>query len=111
MYNKYLIEKFYYAFLHFIGSGRSPVERAKYNAARPLSILGGVSDQEIRMLQTARGALAKTQLCWFWLSEFLTREYEDGAHGALLSRCMQFLSDGMLSYNEARKIMFNPFPL
>merc|ERR1739848_548403 len=58
----------------------------------------------------ARGPLAKTQLCFGWLSEFALREIGQEAHGALLSRCMQFLSDGMSGYNDCRKIMFNPFP-
>ena len=105
------LEGSYYAVLYFLGQGYSPEERANYNVARPLPVLGGGSDAEIQMLQIARGPLAKTQLCFGWLSEFSVREYDEGAHGALLSRCMQFLSDGMLSYNDSRKIMFNPFPL
>ena len=105
------LEGWCYAFLFFLGQGRSPQERARYNVARPLPVLGGVSDGEIQQLQIARGPLAKTQLCFGWLSEFANREYEETGHGALLSRCMQFLSDGMLSYNDCRKIMFNPFPL
>ena len=105
------LERYWFAWLYFLGQGRSPAERTRYNAARPMSVLGGVSDAEIQMLQVARGPLAKTQLCFFWLSEFAVREYDEGAHGALISRCMQFLSDGMTGYNDARKIMFNPFPL
>jgi hypothetical protein len=106
------LEGIFYAFLYFLGQGRSPSERAKYNLARPLPVLGGISDAEIQMLQMARGPLAKTQLCFGWLSEFTIRELENGGtHGALLSRCMQFLSDGMGAYNDCRKIMFNPFPL
>jgi len=104
-------EGWLYAILYFFGQGRSPSERAKYNVARPLPVLGGVSDAEIQMLQMARGPLAKTQLCFGWLSEFAIREYDETSHGALLSRCMQFLSDGMSAYNDCRKIMFNPFPL
>ena len=77
---------------------------------RPLPVLGGVSDAEIHMLQLARGPLAKTQLCWSWLSEFINRESNEGSTGncgqALFSRVNQFLSDGMLNYNDARKIMF-----
>jgi hypothetical protein len=105
------LESYWFAWLYFLGQGRSPAERTRYNAARPISVLGGVSNAEIQMLQMARGPLAKTQLCFFWLSEFAVREYEEGAQGALISRCMQFLSDGMTGYNDARKIMFNPFPL
>jgi hypothetical protein len=46
------------------------------------------------MLQMAQGPLAKTQLCFLFclISEFAVRECEDGARGALISRCMQFLS-------------------
>ena len=99
---------------NFIGVGRSDEERTKYNAARPLPVLGGVSDAEIRFLQTARGPYAKTQLCWFWLSEFVTREHLAGSTGAvgppIISRIIQFLGDGMIYYNHARKITFIPFP-
>lgn len=104
------LEAWLFAILYFLGQGRSPSERAKYNVARPLPVLGGVSDAEIQMLQMARGPLAKTQLCFGWISEFAIRELEEGSHPALLSRCMQFLSDGMMAYNDSRKIMFNPFP-
>ena len=104
------LEGYFYKVLYFLGATRSPSERAKYNIARPLPVLGGVSDAEIQMLKMARGPLAKTQLCWQWLSELAIREHAD-LHGALLSRAMQFMSDGMVAYNDCRKIMFNPFPL
>lgn len=62
----------------------------------------------------ARGPLAKTQLCLYWLSEFVIREHLNGSTGKvgppIISRIVQFLSDGMLFYNSARKIMFIPFP-
>lgn len=100
--------------LYFFGMGRSPVERTKHNAARPLSVLGGASDAEIRFLQMARGPYAKTQLCWTWLSELIMREHLAGTLGAIgppiVSRVNQFLSDGMTFYNHARKIMATPFP-
>ena len=51
--------------LYFLGMSRSPEERTRYNAARPLPVLGGVSDAEIKFLQMARGPSAKTQLCWY----------------------------------------------
>ena len=104
------LEGWLYAFLYFLGQGRSTSERARYNIARPLPVLGGVSDAEIQMLQMSRGPFAKTQLCFGWLSELAVREH-GAEHGALLSRCMQFLSDGMMAYNDCRKVMFNPFPL
>lgn len=72
------------------------------------------SDAEIRFLQMARGASAKTQLCWYWLSEFVIREHLNGSTGKvgppIISRIIQFLGDGMIYYNHARKIMFIPFP-
>jgi hypothetical protein len=77
-------------------------------------VLGGVSDNEIAFLQRARGPYAKTQLCWFWLSEFVIREHLAGSLGnvgpPIISRIVQFLSDGMKHYNEARKITSIPFP-
>lgn len=72
------------------------------------------SDAEIRFLQMARGPSAKTQLCWYWLTEFVIREHLNGSTGKvgppIISRVIQFLSDGMIFYNHARKIMFIPFP-
>jgi predicted membrane chloride channel (bestrophin family) len=101
-------------FRHFMGSGRMPQARTKYNATRPLAVIGGVSDNEIRFLQMARGPYAKTQLCWNWLSEFVIREHLSGSTGKvgppIISRIIQFLSDGMIYYNHARKIMQVPFP-
>eukprot|EP00980_Cylindrotheca_fusiformis_P024506 scaffold11977_cov107-Cylindrotheca_fusiformis.AAC.1 len=100
--------------LTFIGMGRSPQEQTRYNASRPLPVIGGVSDAEIRFLQMARGPYAKTQMCWNWLSEFIIREHLAGSMGAvgppIISRIIQFLGDGMIYYNYARKIMFIPFP-
>jgi predicted membrane chloride channel (bestrophin family) len=108
------LEGVWQALLYFMGKGRSPEDRTKYNASRPLPVLGGVSDAEIHMLQMARGPLAKTQLCWSWLSEFMNRASIEGSLGpcgqALISRTNQFLSDGMMAYSDARKVMFIPFP-
>ena len=99
---------------HFMGADRTPANRTRYNASRPVSVLGGVSDNEIRFLQMAKGPSAKTQLCWNWLSEFIIREHLAGSTGAvgapIISRIIQFLGDGMIYYNQARKIMFIPFP-
>ena len=98
----------------FIGMGHTAQERTTYNANRPLPVIGGVSDNEIRFLQMARGPYAKTQLCWHWLSEFCIREHLAGSTGnvgpPIISRVIQFLGDGMIYYNHARKIMFIPFP-
>ena len=105
------------SFLLFLGMGRSPEQRTRYNASRPLRVIGGVSDAEIRFLQMARGPYAKTQLCWHWLSELIIREHLAGTLGQvgppIISRIIQFLGDGMIYYNHARKIMFivSCFPL
>ena len=64
---------------HF--KGRDPETRTRYNAARPLPVIGGVSDAEIQMLQMARGPYAKVQLCFGWLSEFIIREHLAGSLG------------------------------
>lgn len=100
--------------LNFFGFGRTPEQRTRYNASRPMPVVGGVSEAEIRYLQMARGPYAKTQLCWAWLSEFIIREHLAGTLGAvgppIISRIIQFLGDGMIYYNHARKIMFVPFP-
>jgi len=64
--------------------------------------------------QCFSGSMAKTQLTWYWLSEFITREHLAGSTGdvgpPIISRIIQFLGDGMIYYNHARKIVFIPFP-
>jgi len=79
----------------FLGQARTFEERTSYNASHPMPVLGGVSDGEIRLLQQARGPYAKTQLCWYWLSEFISREHLAGSLGnigpPIISRIMQFL--------------------
>jgi len=96
------------------GYTRTPTARARHYASRPMPVIGGVSDAEIAFLQKARGPSAKVNLCWHWLSEFIIREHIAGTLGAvgppIVSRIFQFLSDGMIHYNHARKIMFIPFP-
>jgi predicted membrane chloride channel (bestrophin family) len=99
---------------YLTGRDRSAEARTAYNASKPLQVIGGVSSAEIRFLQMARGPYAKTQLCWQWLSEFIIREHLAGSTGKvgppIISRVVQFLSDGMSFYNHARKIMYIPFP-
>jgi hypothetical protein len=108
------LQKVVRVFAYFLGVGFSPDERTQYNASRPLPVLGGVSDNEIRFLQMARGPAAKTQLCWAWLSEFIIREHLAGSLGSvgapIISRIIQFLGDGTIYYNHGRKIMYIPFP-
>lgn len=107
-------QAFVFAIKKFLGVGLSAEQRSKHNAALPLSVIGGVSDAEIRFLQIARGPYAKTQLCFNWLTEFIIREHLAGSLGnvapPIISRIVQFLGDGMIYYNHARKIMFIPFP-
>ena len=101
-------------FKHWFGMDRTIEARTQFNKSRPMPVLGGVSENEIAFLQKARGASAKTQLAWSWLSEFIIREHLAGSLGnvgpPIVSRCFQFLSDGMIFYNHARKTMFIPFP-
>ncbi len=97
-----------------LGFVRTPAQRTVYNACRPFPVLGGASDAEIDVLQRARGPLAKTALCTMWLQEFISREYLSGSLGnvapPILSRMYQYTSDGMLGYNQARKVAYVPFP-
>mmetsp|Transcript_18555 Transcript_18555/g.26108 ORF Transcript_18555/g.26108 Transcript_18555/m.26108 type:complete len:593 (+) Transcript_18555:266-2044(+) len=99
---------------YLLGFDRTPEARIKYNSARPMRVIGGVSDNEIAYLQRARGPSAKVTLAWHWLSEFIVREHLAGSLGKvgppIISRIIQFLSDGMIHYNHARKIAFIPFP-
>lgn len=99
---------------YVLGMDQTDLARTRYNAARPMLVIGGVSDNEIAFLQRARGPYAKTQICWCWISEFVIREHLAGSLGAvgppIISRIVQFLSDGMKHYNEARKITWIPFP-
>ena len=97
-----------------LGLSRSERHRTLYNAARPFGVLGGVSDAEMEMLQNARGPYAKMSLVSMWLQEFLSREYLNGSTGEvghpIISRLYQFISDGIVGYNQARKIAYVPFP-
>lgn len=99
---------------YLLGRTRTGASRTLYNAARPFRVIGGVSDAEIQMLQAARGPSAKVALCCMWLQEFISREYMAGSTGGvappIISRLYQFISDGNLGYNHARKIAYIPFP-
>mmetsp|Transcript_30555 Transcript_30555/g.45207 ORF Transcript_30555/g.45207 Transcript_30555/m.45207 type:complete len:134 (-) Transcript_30555:9-410(-) len=82
--------------------GRNHTEevRTRYNASRPFSVLGGISDGECQLLQCARGGYAKVTLCSMWLQEFITREQMNGSTGnvapPIVSRSFQEISQGML---------------
>jgi len=97
-----------------LGTDRTARNRFLYNAARPMRVLGGVSDAEIKLLSAARGPLAKTALCTMWMQEFITREYMAGSTGnvapPIVSRLYQLCTDGMVGYNQARKVAYIPFP-
>ena len=99
---------------HWFGIDRMPGKRNDYNAARPMLVIGGVSDCEVQYLQMARGPYAKAELAFQWFGQFIIREHLTGnmgeVHSAIISRLVQFVSDGMLLYNQARKIMYIPFP-
>lgn len=99
---------------YWFGMDRTQKARTEFNRTRPMPVVGGVSENEIAFLQKSRGASAKTTIAWGWLSEFIIREHLAGSLGAvgppIISRIFQFLSDGMIHYNHARKIMFIPFP-
>lgn len=99
---------------YIFGFDRTPQSRTQYNASRPLPVLGGISDSEIKFLQRAKGPGAKVALAHFWIAEFIIREDRAGTLGKIgppiISRVMQFLSDGMIYYSHCRKIMFIPFP-
>lgn len=99
---------------YLTGKDRTPEARTEFNRLHPLGVIGGVSDAEIRFLQMAKGPMAKTQIAWNWLSEFIVREHLAGSQGAvgspIISRTMQWMGNGMAEYTQARKIMFIPFP-
>jgi hypothetical protein len=89
--------------LYFIlGIDRGPKQRTLYNAARPFGVIGGVSDEEARLLQQARGPYAQMALCNMWLKEFVSREYLNGSTGKvappIVGRVYQFCSDGVSAY-------------
>jgi predicted membrane chloride channel (bestrophin family) len=86
----------------------------EYNAARPFHVIGGISDKEAELLRNARGSSAKVALVYLWINEFMTREHIHGSMGTvaapIISRLMQYASDGHMWYNAARKMAYIPFP-
>lgn len=105
----------YYSILYYVfGMNRSMKRQTLYNAARPLSVLGGISDNEIQLLQQARGPYSKVILISMWIQEFIVREHLNGSTGTIsppvISRLYQCISDGMNGYNQARKVAYVPFP-
>jgi hypothetical protein len=47
---------------HFLGADRTPANRTRYNASRPVGVIGGVSDNEIRFLQMAKGIKIRLEI-------------------------------------------------
>lgn len=99
---------------YLFGISRTSKMRTLYNAARPFRVIGGVSHSEMDFLQSVRGPQAKVALCSFWLQELVTREQLNGGLGKvpapIVSRFHQVITDGMLGYNQSRKITYTPFP-
>ena len=99
---------------YMLDMSRTKYKRNKYNAYRPLSVIGGVSKNEINMLQRAKGQSAKMALVVFWWNEFIIREQLHGSLGnvgpPIVSRLQQYTSDGHLWYNAARKMSYIPYP-
>lgn len=46
---------------YMFGLSRNETSRALYNAARPFRVIGGISDNEVALLQAARGPQAKVR--------------------------------------------------
>jgi hypothetical protein len=96
-----------------LGLSHTEKDRALYNAARPLGVLGGVSDAELELLRVARGPLAQMTLCQMWIKEFLSREYLANSMGdvesPIVSNVFGYLSAGQLAYDHARAIAHAPF--
>ena len=106
--------RFWTVVYFLLGLSRSNRYIILYNFARPFRVLGGVSNDEMEQLSMARGPYAKVALCTNWLQEFISREYMAGSTGGvappIISRLYQFTSDGMVGYNQCRKISYIPFP-
>jgi len=99
--------------IFLFGFTPAPV-RTHISACRPFPVIGDVSDAEIVSLKIACGSLAKISLCSLWLQEFIMREFLNDSFGAvsapIITRAFQNCSDGMLGYNQARKVAYIPFP-
>ena len=93
---------------YWLDISRTKQQCRVYNAARPLPVIGGISEREAVMLQRARSKSAKVALVFLWWNEFIIREQLHGSLGdvapPIVSRLQQYSSDGHFWYNSARKM-------
>jgi hypothetical protein len=89
---------------------RSEAAYFAYHAANPLLVIGGVTDSESRALARVED---KSYLVMQWVVDIVVLQGKLKwleVEGPIVSRIYQELSDGMLGYNQARKLTEIPFP-
>ncbi|CAI5462690.1 unnamed protein product, partial [Closterium sp. Yama58-4] len=94
--------------LVFLRAHRPHLE--KYWRALPLAVLGGVNPTECSILEPSRD---RVYLVMCWLHRALVARRMAGGisqDAPIVSRIYQVLSDGMLGYENALKIVNTPFP-
>ncbi|CAI5938852.1 unnamed protein product [Closterium sp. NIES-64] len=94
--------------LVFLRAHRPHLE--KYWRALPLAVLGGVNPTECSILEPSRD---RVYLVMCWLHHALVARRMAGGisqDAPIVSRIYQVLSDGMLGYENALKIVNTPFP-
>ncbi len=88
--------------------------RQAYYAYSKFPVIGQVTRREEMMLRRANGALAKAHLVMHWITECITTYYLKGGFGdvqpPIISRLYQEISNGMLGFNQAKRIAHLPFP-
>ena len=100
--------------VYICGMRSSIFSRARYNDGNPIPVVGCVTQDERDKLNSAIGPSAKMGLATLWLSNFITCSINNGSFGntppPVLSRLYQQISDGMLGFNQAKKLAYLPFP-
>ncbi|GJP68131.1 hypothetical protein CLOP_g24872 [Closterium sp. NIES-67] len=94
--------------LVFLRAHRPHLE--KYWRALPLAVLGGINLTECSILEPSRD---RVYLVMCWLHRALVARRMAGGisqDAPIVSRIYQVLSDGMLGYENALKIVNTPFP-
>lgn len=84
----------------------------KYYALNPLHVIGGVSPEEENALR-AVDLHTRVYLVMQWLTDCVVLQGKAKwfeVEGPIVSRIYQELSDGMLGFNQARKMSDVPFP-